>query len=72
VLAAGLPAETQRVAAFAIAHLGTDTPADWWRTAIDQRLTILAANPGRPAESRTSVASLWFTQTAVSFVAWSG
>ena len=50
VLAGGIPSETQRVAAFAIAHLGTDTPADWWRTAIDQRLSILAANPGRVAD----------------------
>jgi hypothetical protein len=50
VLASGIPSETQRVAAFAIAHLGTDTPAKWWRSAIDQRLSILAANPGRPED----------------------
>lgn len=50
VLARGIPSETQRVAAFAIAHLGTDTPTNWWRTAIDQRLNIHAAGHGRPED----------------------
>jgi len=38
VTAAGIPGETVRVAAFAIAHLGDDTSPEWWQNAISQRL----------------------------------
>lgn len=38
VTAAGIPGETVRVAAFAIAHLGDDTSSEWWQNAISQRL----------------------------------
>ncbi|GAB3940236.1 hypothetical protein GCM10029976_057600 [Kribbella albertanoniae] len=41
VTAAGIPGETVRVAAFAIAHLGgegSDTSAAWWQNAISQQL----------------------------------
>ncbi len=47
VLARGIPSETQRIAAFALAHLGTGTPTEWWRGAINQRLSLLTANPDR-------------------------
>ncbi|MFC0623469.1 hypothetical protein [Kribbella deserti] len=50
VTATGIPAETIRVAAFAIAHLGDKTPALWWKHAIDQRLGMVAAAPDRPAD----------------------
>jgi hypothetical protein len=41
VMASGIPAETIRVAAFAIAHLGESTPVDWWQRAIEHRLSAL-------------------------------
>ncbi|MEV5961484.1 hypothetical protein AB0L70_06945 [Kribbella sp. NPDC051952] len=47
VLAGGIPTETKRVAASALAHLGTGTPTEWWHGAINQRLSILTANPDR-------------------------
>jgi hypothetical protein len=42
VTATGIPAETVRVAAFAIAHLGDGTPLSWWQNAVTQRLAAVS------------------------------